>query len=468
MKNAIQKLQEKSGILMIYLLLFLYFVGKTDFYQQYVGRYPDENIHVAYIAYLAAENELIPEFKNIYSSLSVSERKKDQLTSVFTLKDTHSNYLGHPPLYYHLMRLSGGVTIRDGQIYIHLERLRDASQLIAYLGILLAFYIGFTRLKKPISHLIYGTVTVTVPMLAYNTGVNNDVMVFLGVTIVMLAFLRFEEGKRNALSYWLMAAGVFVSMLSKLTGGLIVAVAIMVYTLLTIKRDKDLSFLLNKRFLVTIPVYLLILGYFGLIYYRYGTVQPSFDIINPEGYRQSSFYVPESERVIMKFGKYADKYWEEFFGTWTGIASHVSLYKPGTLYSPYRIALISIMFIPLLAFWSRRKKVPHKWACLSLYIGTLFAAGYQFYHAYTGYLSNGYPGGYQSRYYLCALPVIAFLVAGVWEDRTDFHLEAVQEKHKTALSLLGSACAILFCALLIYEDFGYFILHFNNYLSPLL
>jgi hypothetical protein len=97
--------------------MFVFFVYKMFFYSQCIGRFPDEIEHVSYIATLETDNAIIPDFKSmkilqLVPSAPLIKNNDGILTEAFTFGKSF-NYLGHPPLYYQIMRLSGGVTVHN-------------------------------------------------------------------------------------------------------------------------------------------------------------------------------------------------------------------------------------------------------------------------------------------------------------------------------------------------------------------
>ena len=366
-------------------------------------------------------------------------------------------------MYYHLMRLSGGVQIRDGQLFINLTQLRDFSQQIACVGLILAFYLGLTRIQKPVFHLLYGAIIVSIPMFSYTcAGVNNDTLAFLGTTIVLIALMRFCEEKRNVYTYLLLSIGIFTAIMAKLTSGLIVSIACLIFLMGWIIRNRSLSILLTPCFVITLPVYFVIVVYFLDLLSTYGTVQPSLGVLDPEAFYSSGFYVPVDERSYMTLEQYISYYWSHFGETWTGIASHVSLLRSGKIYGINRIGLFLVLVLPVLSFWGQKNTTQYAAQCI--YIGTLFAMVYQFYKACTAYYHvSGYMGAYQSRYYLCALPAMAYLICILLDERIEY-VNTYMGRYGKRAGIISSLCVIMYCALLIYEDFIYFILNFNKYL----
>ncbi|MCC8081984.1 MAG: hypothetical protein LIO80_08285, partial [Lachnospiraceae bacterium] len=55
--------------------------------------------------------------------------------------------------------------------------------------------------------------------------------------------------------------------------------------------------------------------------------------------------------------------------------------------------------------------------CLCVFTGMFAASWMQFYSAYRNFFfTAGYMGGFQSRYYLCWVPVLAFAFAYLFQD----------------------------------------------------
>ncbi|MCD8338570.1 MAG: hypothetical protein LUD18_15130, partial [Lachnospiraceae bacterium] len=198
--------------LFVYMILFLYSLFQMFYYENYVGRTPDELQHISYIAYLEEKDVLIPDFTEMISAAYLPETSA--LDDVWRLDWTNEeiNYLGHPPLYYQIMRLAKAIYFEsDGDVcVVNIARLRRFSMGIEVFAILLIFYIGFTRLdqRKPCLHLLYALLTTSVPMMLYGAGgISNDTLALLTVTVYFLGILRFVEQKRDIKTYLLIAVG---------------------------------------------------------------------------------------------------------------------------------------------------------------------------------------------------------------------------------------------------------------------
>lgn len=472
-------------IFVIYTVMFFYFMFKMFFYAVLVGRFPDEMAHISYIAYLIQNHSVIPDFKNMTILENVSGSK---VTDAISAKMGYGgafkfgksfNYLGHPPLYYQIMRLSGGVIVHNGVVTIDIFRLRAFSIMLAAAALFLMFYIGYSRLGNvPAIHLLYAAVCVSVPMLSYDcAGVNNDTLALLGVAIILLGLLRFSVKQRDYITFTLLGFGIAVTLLAKLVAGMAICVSILFFLFFTIKEEKKLSLFSLKSILPAIPACLLVIAYFYAVYKTTGTIQPTFRKLCPQQFYASTFYVSLHQRSKFNFGQYSVYYWNAFLRTWTGIYSHVKLQKAGNFLSLNQFGLAFLWLLPLPLFLQFKKKFhyPILTTLLALYMGLLSTAGFQFFRAYHEFKSvSGYLGGYQSRYYLCMIPFIGLAAVCSFGFFYDSKISLFQSKSGEATELTETQwkirryAVLIFCylytCLLIYEDFVYFIMNFKDYI----
>ena len=482
MTNPTQTGSPKSRLIIgIYGLLLLFFIGKMTFYSLYVGHFPDEMEHISYIAYLETEHRLIPDF----ADMKILMREGSTDTALNASNDfsgrfqfgSSVNYLGHPPLYYQIMRLAAGVQTDGGSIIIHIVRLHVCSMLLAILAMLLIFYIGWSRIgPRPILHLLYGVICVSVPMLAYDSaGINNDTLAMLAVPLFLLGLLRFAEKRRGFPTYLLIATGVFTSLMAKLTAGMMICAALAIVFLLTVCRERSARFLLSRGFLLTLPIYALTAAYYVAVYRQTGSIQPTLRLLSPAQFYASAFYVQPALRKSYGFFGYTRYFLYMLSVSWTGIFSHVRYIKTSPPFAPDTIALMSLWVLPpaFLLLRYRRSEIPARLrVLLALYIGTFFTVVMQYAHAYLEFRNiSGYLGGASSRYYLCIIPVLAlamtlpFREVGRDGDRR-LRFNRPQRRFLPRLSSGGALniYCVLTSLLLVYEDFVYFLLRFNGIL----
>lgn len=479
---------KNKWVIPIYVLAMIFFIYKMMFYTNYVGKFPDEPCHISYVAYLEKTNKIIPEFKDMTQIKRVNSDKSQN--DAFTIRNKYGgtyvlgpsfNYLGHPPLYYQILRLSGGISVnKDGTMVIRLFQLRLFSIVLASLAMLLVFYIGFSRLgNNPFFHLLYASVSISVPMLAYDcAGINNDTMSFLTVTIFTLGLLRFAEKKRNYGTYLLIGLGVFGAFMSKLTAGAITLAALGFYVIYLIFKERNLKFLLTPQFLSSLPFYFATAAYYLYIKHQTGSFQPSFAKLCPEQFYSSGFYVAPQNRRVMNLPQYAYYFFNHFVQTWVSIQSHVALTKAVPYYDISTIGIVAILILPIFIYFKRYSRKPEN--PILPVVGTMYPAVValiflQFYHAYKDFkYGSGYLGGFQSRYYLCCIAALALGTVWVFKKlygREKARPRSLSRKSRAALktrelrhTIVNFAC-VAYSALLIYEDFIYFVLHFDKYLK---
>ncbi|UZW14614.1 hypothetical protein OSC52_01855 [Clostridium pasteurianum] len=478
-----EKYKVKYFIILIYLLAFLFFGFKMLFYSEHVGRFPDEITHISYISYLEKSHEIIPNFKNM--TILQEVKSIDSTTSAYTF-GSNLNYLGHPPLYYQIMRLSGSIKIDNNSVIVNLVKLRHFNMIFSSLAIILILYIGYTRINKnPLLHCLYAVIVISVPMLAYDSaGINNDNLALLGLSVFVLGLLRFSEKNRNFSTYLIISLGVFLSFMSKLTTGLVVFISLLLYIVLLIIKEKNLWFLISKKAFFTLPIYILTAMYYIIVYFQTGTIMPTYKALDPQGYYASDFYVAVENRMHMDFVDYISYFSKNFLRSWTGIASHVSLIKEDSLLSINNIGLLALLIVPVILIFKVKKstkKHSDVLALIAVYLGIVISIVIQCLRAYNEFTNvSGYLGGFQSRYYLCGISVIALAIVKIVSDflkdeekRSEINLNlesnlVIQhystKKVSNTRRLIIYSISLFFIFLLLYEDFIYFLINFKDYL----
>ena len=465
---AYRKLHIKSetAALFIYLGMFAYSVGQVIFYMMYVGNTPDEAAHVSYIAYLMQTGKIIPDFSQM-QMLSISGS-----TAAFV--DGTVNQLGHPPLYYLVMTLCKPIEIiGENSFLIHFTRLRLFSAAFGLLALAIAFYIGYTRItkKQPALHLLYSAIITSVPMFLYNLcGVNNDTFALLGCVLFFLGILRVCEEKRNYATYFLIAGGLVIAVLSKVTAGMLIGLTAIIYVIWYCIKHKSIKLICCKQFLISLPVYLVAVGYFVIVYLEFHTLQPDLSSINPEYYQASPFFVNFEDRTVMSMFDYSLLYWKNFFDTWTAVAFHTSLYKLDHWTSYDRILTLLIFFVPILLFFVRKSK-KYIAMLIGFYVSLAVVVWMQFQRAFETYFYvAGYTGAYQTRYYLCVLPILAFIAVYLLQMLTERKEKPSAESercHEGMIILSPNRVAVTISIVasigLLYSGFVYFLFNYFGY-----
>lgn len=442
--------------IIIYIILLIIFGMKMNYYVHNANNFSDEIQQVSYIAYLEQNSgKIIPTFEDMYI-LEGGKLEKGVIDTKFT---ESNNYLGHPPLYYQIMRICRGVTISDDVVTVNIDRLRMFSQIIALIGVGLGLYIGYSRIKKFALRVLYGVIYISIPALSYGcAGVNNDALAILGVNLFFIGLLRFFENKREYVSYFLIAIGMGTSLFTKLTvGSMLVFTMIICFFYFWIK-EKNVNFLFNKYFGVTLWIYVIVAVYFLFILCQYHVLQPDLKTINPEQYLESGFYVKGDQKNILSLKNYVHHFRNMFILTWTGWASNGwALVKKGAWYSLDTVALLMVLILTIAAFlvsMFQKKKVT---GIKIFTCGIICTMIYHIYTLYSVHLRSGYLGACNSRYYLCVIAVFAMANIIV--------VNAIYEKFASKSKILQTSMSIIVISSIIlftYEDIIFFVLNYNG------
>lgn len=473
----------KSVTVSIYVLIFAYFCFQMGFYTLYASCTPDETAHISYVAYLTKTKAILPDLREMRMIQKVSDSPAafNSFSAANGYAGTFSfgsafNYLCHPPLYYQVMRLAGGVRMNaDGTFRINLLRMRVFSMCLAALAILLLLYIGLTRIRgNPAFHLLYATVCISVPMLAFvSSGVNNDTMSLLMMSLLFYGLVRFQEKRRGISTLLLIALGFSGCLLTKETAGLMAGAMLLLYVIYLLILEHNLRFLLSKQFLVTVPLYLAGVSYYVYLRAAYGSFLPDFQGLSPAQFQQSEMYIQPAAREAMTLLQYLHYFASSFLSTWTGIFSHVMVLKADGALSVSQVALVLLPVLPLLLYGMlirrRRAGSPgRKSASLAvlpmlMYPVVAGSVALQFERSYRQFVDTGHKAAWQSRYYLCTIGFLALAVVIVaqwlYGREPEGRARTLQKVRRCAVT----AGCVLFCGLLIYEDFIYFVLHFHPY-----
>ena len=232
-------------------------------------------------------------------------------------------------------------------------------------------------------------------------------------------------------------------------------------------KEKSIRLLACRQFVSTLPVYLITICYFLIVYSQVHSFQPSLANMDMEYYQSTAFYVMFEDRTVMNFKDYFFHYWQEFFRTWTGIASHISLLKQGNWLSYDRFFAILVAFMPAFCLFVNKNKEYVK-MFISFYISLICVVLLQFRNAYNGfYFVSGYPGAFQSRYYLCVLPIMAFI--SVWlieyvylRFREKIIMLNDNGKTENMITRIVMIISVIISAFLFYSGFIYFLLNYSN------
>ncbi|PJM74073.1 hypothetical protein CS006_02710 [Bifidobacterium primatium] len=458
----------KTMVIVIdYVTIAAYILAQFLIYIKYFPRDYDESAHMSYVAYEKIHHELFPTFENI----KIYEDAYT-MSGTMDLSSFHEfNQLGHPPLYYLIMSIMPGITRSSGTVEYHINWLRASSFGIGFLGILLAMYLGYTRISKksPILHLVFATVLIAPANFVFvMSGVNNDTLCFLTVSIFTWGMLRFRERKFDYVTFLLIVVGMSTSLLTKLTAGMITSFIGLFALIATIRDEQIRTVLKSRQFLISIPLYLPPVVYYTRTLLHYHAIQPSYQKLDPYGYYHSTFYYALEKRSELDVFAYIKHFGEGIMRSWWSMPWQPDITRSHTSSLTFdALAVSMLVFIPIVIFAVQRNRLGNTLAmAMAALIITLFQ---QFSNALKGFYVNGYTGGTQSRYYLCAMVFLAMTVVWMmahWFGRDKRDDRITDESDDARGNIIGSitptgqmVCAA-FVMWLVYDGFlSSFLLH---------
>ncbi len=475
----------KKLIIAIYICGFIFSGFKMFFYLNYskVDIY-DELAHISYVAYLEEnDNVIIPKFSDIKILMKYNEEEKeDPYSNVYSTgvysgnyegKFTEAiNYLGHPPLYYHIMKLTNSINIDADKVIVNLTKIRVCNIFIILACIFLMFYIGYTRIsKKPYLHLLFVLIINSVHMLLYEgASVNNDNLTVVGITIFILGLLRYSEKRYNLKTYVTVAIGIVLTVLSKLSAGSIVVIAALLLVIWNCITEKSTKSIFNKYFFLTLPIYLFGVSYFVYIFFKEGTFQPALSTYAAEQFVNNTLvYVQPQLRNQLSFNEFFKSFWNGFFAQWTAGVPGFSQRK--SILTISRIGTILFWIIPLFLFTKYiRKNGDNKLKVyISLLVGTIVALMLQFNRAFKDFYFISGHFSCQSRYYVCLtlmFVLIIIFILETWMNSSKYGLKIKYENKRVSISreqVIMVIC-VIYSSILFFEGFIQCVINNSSYL----
>lgn len=437
-------------------------VFKAYFYYYEVDWGPDVRAHLSYMYYEWENPErLIPQFEHIYMlDLDVVGER-----AYIVGKTEEVSYLGHPPIYYKLMSLCGAIQYdQQGAIYINMRRIHLCNVFLVMAGISMCLQWGrryILKMGNQLSfHLLFAAIVSTLPMISYiGSNISNDNILYLAMAFVLWGLQRGVEGKRDYATYFLIALGTVLAVLSKLTLGMIVLVGLCLIVLYLMFREKSVKLLCCRAFVCTLPLYLICLAYFFILKRDYHTIQPYLDLLSPESFEHSEWALMQSG-ITRTMWQSIQHFWQGFWGTWSAVYGHAfSMGRQGTVAAiPYYLYLCVYMSYIAVCIIRCCKNtiVLDELPMVGIGIGCIAAFLYQMYSKIPIYMRGG-DSGYQARYYICAAAVYALCclqpLGWVYE----------RWKNRRGIRVVIAAGAAIYGGALIYFDLFYFLFNFEAY-----
>ena len=312
----------------------------------------------------------------------------------------------------------------------------------------------------------YALLSTSLPLFCYTlVTINNDVLTYLTVGIFILGALRFTEGKRNGLTYILIALGITATLLTKMTAGAMVVLTAVIYLLIECIRERSVKCICNKYMLGSLIFYIPALLYYGFVFFKYHTVQPSLAGFVSEKVFQtySIVYTSIGERQSLEFWQFVERFLSSFSSRWqAGVP-----WQAGN--APAGFLIPSIILFPILFMFGMRSKDKEKTFYGAFSASILVTIFIQFIRAFkefqftTGHMAS------QSRYYVCAMVVVALMLVK-WAERF-FESDRTRVitigcgKRQFAINVrkLVSGIIGLYLILLTYNTFVFYLMNQSIY-----
>ena len=412
----------------VYLGVLIIFLSKTGYFAEYknLGIY-DEMAHVSFVTYFTENpNVFVPEYEN--ATLLVPEHMKleeDQMSVValnqnkgifYGRKSGTINYLFHPSLYYKLMSMTNSVTSDGELVHVNIDRLRIVNVAIIVFALLIIFYIGLTRIQKNMYyHLLFASICTGLSALYQMAPmVNNDNLCLLAIAIYMLGLIRVSEGKRDLFSYLCIAVGIMMAAFTKLTALLFVAIISVFFVLRVCIKEKSVAVLLNKAFIITIPIYAVVVWYYLQTYMMYGTFKVYLSLfLKDAAMDYPVLFKSAADRVFVDLPRMLQLYIESFTTTWsqqeekfvasTGLFECVRFLRNTIFVLPLAIPLFDLKS-------KKRENTARTYIMQGVSVAVVFAFFYQIISGVDTFYGSTGRFGSQSRYYLCMLPLFAYSI----------------------------------------------------------
>ena len=424
--------KQQRILLAVYGAALLYFVLKQCYCLFCVGGFPDQSAHYSYLIYAAGHPFRLPDFRAmVMYHVTGEEAGWTLMAPVPGVPD----YLGHPPLYYWLMTLAGGVRLlADGTAAVSGVRLGVANMLLTSGALVLAFSLGYRKLKQrsPLVHALYAFAAASLPMLAYvGASLNNDNLALLATAVFFAGLLRYREEKLDGKTYLLLGIGFLLGAFSKLTCALLFLLMLLGCLVADIVRTKSLRLIANRWFLMTLPCYLLFLAYELWIRREYGTWVPGLGEIAPDYFVTTVFYVPPEQRESITFLQYLRRFIGGMGYSWSSLYGHnmdVNILMDNGWWGI--IYWLPVAGAALAAFRSLLRRGEDRLA-VPVMAAFLLTMAYHLYSNWSGHFETGYLGGIQARYYLPMIIPIAFIACE--------GIPPLFERHKTLGRVLAAA-----------------------------
>lgn len=476
------KVLSKISIEIIYVFAIIYTVFMLIFVWKYLslGAY-DEMAHISYMADMVKNPSFVPDYAKQYLLVSSNSGISDTYANTMALTQSFGtfvgkwtntvSYLGHPPLYYWIMTPLNAVHFNNELVMVNLDRLRMFNVALTTLGIALFLYIGYTRIdKRYISlHFLYASMIVAFPMITgIGPTVNNDNLAVLIVAVFMLGIIRFAEKKRNKLTYFLIAIGITASALTKLTMCLMLVVCALFFVIKTIITEKNWKESFNKNFWWSVPIYLTAAIFYSCLFIKYGKIQISLThLVSTDVFRTYDIvYKAPMLRTRMTFADFINKFKINFLNQWSagvtwnkGADGYFALNR-----LPFKLLWLS-PFVALIRTKYKKSESDMRNFMKGFSFALIFTVIMQFIRAFKDFQFNSGHPGLQSRYYICVMPIMIFIICYELQSRMSDNIFITTGQKTSKKMYINTAFSVFAIALGALAVYGGGLYYFFNTVS---
>ena len=458
------KIRKRILIYVIYGSAILLTISRLHYLGENFVYLFDESAHLSYIDYLVQNpTTLVPQFENMnihgYEVVSGERWFRPENRQSIGL-----NYLGHPPLYYQIMRFIGGSNLGEGVTLLHYTRILLVSILFFLTGTGLYIYIALSRFKEEVTtHLLVATGLCAYTLYIYSfTGVNNDALGFLTVAIFFLGAFRFVEEKYNLLTFFLITTSISMAVLTKLNIGLTVFVIGIALLFTEVVLRKNYQLLRNWRLYLSFISFIPPLVYYIKHYFMYNTFVASLPLYNPMGFREHSFFGDVNYMVPLEpihLGTIVFRMLSSRLLNEEGGYLLIPLVSPDQVMNPtnflpnlpfvllYGGAAVALFAMALKAFRSYKYSVIFTTTAISVLISIYFLADI----VYSNVFTTARLGGVQVRYFFHTIPIAVLALAYLIEIlREKFHV-LIQESSLKRFQVSFNHILVIICVLVLFE-----------------
>ena len=259
--------------------------------------------------------------------------------------------------------------------------------------------------------------------------------------------------------------GITATLLTKMTAGAMVVLTAVIYLLIECIREKSVKCICNKYMLASLIFYIPALLYYGFVFLKYHTVQPSLaGLVSKETFqRYTMVYVDVAQREQLGFWECVQSFFRTFNYQWqAGVP-----WQAGN--APAGFLIPSILLFSILFMFGVRSKDKEKTfygafsASILVTIFIQFTRAFKEFQFTTGHMAS------QSRYYVCAMVVVALMLVK-WAERF-FESDRTRVitigcgKRQFAINVrkLVSGIIGLYLILLTYNTFVFYLMNQSIY-----